>query len=376
MVGGRDAFSYEYIPVEGQSNTKPYYFDFLRQTSNREENNLYPFVHLSTDGNVFIFANNRSVLLNPITNKIVREFPALPGGHRNYPASGLSVLLPIKLHSQNKEVIPAEVLVCGGSAHIDAYSKAENQIFYTALKDCGRIKITDKNPVWKREFMPSPRIMGDGMVLPTGDVLLLNGAKRGSSGWGFARDPNTTPVLYSPRAKRGFRFRELKASGIPRVYHSSSVVLPDGKVLVAGSNTNNGYIYDAMFPTELRVEKFSPPYLHPSLAKYRPQIVAATFPERITYGAKYEVQILLGSKVDKKNIRVTMYAPAFTTHGVNMNQRLLDLGLEEVITNDSLGYHSIIFASPPSGKIAPRGYYLLFVVNQGVPSIARWIQIK
>ncbi|KAF2285256.1 hypothetical protein GH714_039129 [Hevea brasiliensis] len=60
VVGGREAFSYEYIPAEGKSNAKPYFFDFLRQTSDPEENNLYPFVYLSTDGNVFIFANSRS----------------------------------------------------------------------------------------------------------------------------------------------------------------------------------------------------------------------------------------------------------------------------------------------------------------------------
>ena len=113
--------------------------------------------------------------------------------------------------------------------------------------------------------MPSPRVMGDMMILPTGDVLLLNGAKRGCSGWGFAREPNLIPAIYHPKARLGNRFRVLEASTIPRMYHSSSVVLPDGKILVAGSNTNNGYVYNAMFPTELRVEKFSPPYLDPSM---------------------------------------------------------------------------------------------------------------
>ncbi|KAL9368467.1 hypothetical protein Peur_039666 [Populus x canadensis] len=238
----------------------PTSFDFLKKTSDKDENNLYPFVHLSTDGNLFIFANDRAVLLNPKSNKVVREFPALPGGHRNYPATGMSVLLPIKLHSKNNRVIPAEVLVCGGSGHRDAYTQASKDIFYTALEDCGRIRIRDKKPAWKREVMPSPRVMGDMMILPTGDVLLLSGAQIGCSGWGFAREANLGPAIYHPKAKLGSRFRELTASTIPRMYHSSSVVLPDGKILVAGSNTNNGYVYNAMFPTELRVEKFLPPY--------------------------------------------------------------------------------------------------------------------
>jgi hypothetical protein len=290
----------------------------------------------------------------------------------------MSALLPIKLHSKNNDVIPAEVLVCGGSGHKDAYTQASRDIFYTALQDCGRIRITDKKPVWKREIMPSPRVMGDMVILPTGDILMLNGAKRGCSGWGFAREPNLAPAIYYPKAKLGNRFKQLKASIIPRMYHSSSVVLPDGKVLVAGSNTNNGYVYNAMFPTELRVEKFSPPYLDPSVAVHRPVIVTDKAPEKISYDETFQLQIKSTAvKVEKKDIKVTMYAPAFTTHGVSMNQRLLDLGLEDVITENAfLGIHAITAVSPPSGRVAPPGYYMLFVVHQGVPSVSSWVQIK
>lgn len=375
VVGGRDAFSYEYIPKEGQSNTKPYFFEFLRKNSDPEENNLYPFVYLSTDGNVFIFANSRSVLLSPITNQIVRELPELPGGSRNYPATGASVLLPIRIHSQDpKQTVPSEVLICGGSAHKDSYSKAEKQIFYTALEDCARIKITAKDPVWKRELMPTPRIMADMMILPTGEVLILNGAKRGASGWGFAREPNFTPVLYNPKAKRGTRFTELAPSTIARMYHSSSVVLPDGKVLVAGSNTNNGYIYDAMYPTELRVEKFSPPYLNAAVANKRPEIVNVL--DKFSYTNELKIQFkLTGFTVAQTDVRVTMYAPAFTTHGVSMNQRLIILGLKEVVPGNN-GVHTVVATAPISNMVAPPGYYLFTVVFQGVPSMSKWVQIK
>ncbi|KAJ4838551.1 glyoxal oxidase 1 [Turnera subulata] len=374
VVGGRNAFSYEYIPAEGQNNAKAFFFDLLKQTNDKDENNLYPFVYLSTDGNVFIFANNRAVLLNPKSNNIVKEFPQLPGGHRNYPASALSALLPIMLNSKGRAVITAEVLICGGSAHIDSYTKAGNNIFYTALQDCGRLRITDENPVWKRDLMPSPRVMGDAVLLPTGEVLMLNGAKRGCSGWGFARDPNFKPVIYNPRGQKGQRFKELAPSDIARMYHSTSTLLPDGKVLVSGSNTNNGYIYDAMFPTELRVEKFSPPYLDFSGGKQRPTIMAA--PDRIGYGDKFKLQVgggPVGEQVTKKQMLVTVYAPAFTTHGVSMNQRLISLVKAEVSYDN--GQYQITAVAPPSGKVAPPGYYMLFVVFKGIPSVAHWVQI-
>ncbi|KAJ8751056.1 hypothetical protein K2173_016237 [Erythroxylum novogranatense] len=373
VVGGRDAFSYEYIPPEGQSNAKPFFFDFLRQTSNKEENNLYPFVFLNTDGNVFIFANSRSVLLCPKTNTIVREFPELPGGHRNYPASGMSVLLPLILTENNPEVVLAEVMICGGSAHEDSYSKAEQHIFYSALRDCGRLKISENNPVWEKELMPTPRIMGDMIVLPTGQVLLLNGAMRGASGWGFAREPNLEPVIYTPNAKLGRRFRRLTSSSIPRMYHSSSVLLPDGKVLVAGSNTNNGYIYDAMYPTELRVEKFSPPYLDPALEANRPKIVDDNL--KLGYGKEFTIKFTSNEpNVDTIDIMVTMYAPAFTTHGVSMNQRLISLHVTKVEKQGS--YNELVVEAPPSGAVAPSGYYQLYVVHKELPSVSIWVQIQ
>ncbi|CAI0628759.1 unnamed protein product [Linum tenue] len=377
VVGGRDAQSFEYIPPEGQHNAQPFFFDFLKQTLDPEENNLYPFVFLSTDSNVFIFANNRSVLLNPATNQVVKEFPVLPGGHRNYPASGMSVILPIRLFAAGQPV-PAEVLVCGGSAHIDSYSKAEKNVFYEALEDCGRIRITDPNPVWKRELMPSPRIMGDMMLLPTGEVLILNGAMRGASGWGFAREPNFTPVLYTPRAKLGFRFRQLAPTTIPRMYHSSTVVLPDGRVMVAGSNTNNGYIYDSMFPTELRVEKFSPPYLDPALADSRPEIVNAAAIAQLGYNGKITVQVKAKpAAMILFNLKVTISVPGFSTHGVTMNQRLIMLGLESVNpTAGQPGVFDLAVVTPPNSAVAPTGYYMLSVVYQGVPSQAVWVQIK
>ncbi|GAV90011.1 Glyoxal_oxid_N domain-containing protein/DUF1929 domain-containing protein [Cephalotus follicularis] len=378
IFGGRATFSYEYIPAQGKYNKESTKFPFIYQTKDPVENNLYPFVHLSTDGNLFIFANNRSILFNPKSNKILREYPVLSGGSRNYPSSGMSVLIPIRLYADdNRNVIPAEVLVCGGSTH-DSYSMAETKkVYVNALADCGRMRITRDQAVWKKEKMPSPRVMGDMLLLPTGDVLMLNGAKKGSSGWGYAKEPNLTPVLYKPTAKMFERFQELAPTKIPRMYHASSALLPDGKVLVAGSNTNNGYLTDVEFPTELRVEKFSPPYLNPALDDTKPEIIVKSTNTKLSYGKKFSVQIRAkGSfKVNREDIMVTMYAPAFTTHGISMNQRLLILGVHEV-RSVWPGVHNILSVAPPSGNIAPQGYYLLFVVYRGVPSKAVWVQIK
>ncbi|KAA0061543.1 WSC domain-containing protein [Cucumis melo var. makuwa] len=378
LVGGRRSFDLEFVPPEGKANAKAIKMPFLDETTDLDENNLYPFVHLSTDGNVFIFANSRSILFNPKTQTIVYEYPVLDGGARNYPASGMSALLPLKLSLANPEGTPAEVIVCGG-AKPEAYRLAEKGNFLPALQDCNRIEITKPKDVWKKEMMPSPRVMGDMLILPTGDLLIINGATSGTSAWNFAEAPNYSPILYNPDKPQGQRFKQLIPTTIPRMYHSTSAVLPDGQILVAGSNTNAGYLYQAVkYPTELRVEKFSPPYLDPAYTANRPAIQVNQLEAKWQYGQDFVVNfnLIIDGVLDRENdIRVNIYPPPFTTHGYSMNQRLVVLPIRE-IAETGAGIFSATVVAPPSGIIAPPGYYMLFVVYRGIPSVAAWIQIK
>ncbi|KAK8559091.1 hypothetical protein V6N13_098684 [Hibiscus sabdariffa] len=376
VFGGRGFPTYEFVPPQGQKNTRNevHAFKFLVETHDPVENNLYPFVYLSTDGNLFIFANNRSILLNPNNHQIVHEFPVLPNGARNYPASGSSCLLPIILNpNDNRKLIPAEVLVCGGAPH-DAFDKAELQrpkVFLPGNTDCARMDITKRNGKWKITNMPSARVMGDAVVLPTGDVLLINGAKSGSAGWDDARDPNLNPVLYKFKGDGiGSKFTVMNPSNIPRLYHSSFAVLPDSKILIAGSNANPGYMDNVLFPTELRVEKFSPHYLDPNLAQFRQEIVVEQSDNQVKFGQKFKVQIGEGSAIEQAKLQVTIYSPPFTTHGISMNQRLIQLGIQEFNNG------KIVLQAPMNGNIAPPGYYMLFVNYNGVPCRrSMWIQI-
>lgn len=123
--------------------------------------------------------------------------------------------------------------------------------------------MTADNPSWSMETMPVRRTMGDMVLLPTGDVLIINGAQNGSQGWGKATEPALKPVLYATLTATG-RFRELAATTIPRMYHSTANLLSDGRILLAGSNTHERYTFTGAFPTELRVESFDPPYLDSS----------------------------------------------------------------------------------------------------------------
>ncbi|XP_048437577.1 aldehyde oxidase GLOX1 isoform X2 [Pyrus x bretschneideri] len=375
LVGGRRMFNYEYIPKGGDSNDVYFPLPFLQETTDPFENNLYPFVFLSTDGNILIFANKRSILLNLTTNKIVRELPVLDGGSRNHPASGTAALLPIKLGDPNAKAIRAEIIICGG-ADPRAGKLVEKGIFVTALQDCGRIDITDPKSTWQKEMMPTPRTMGDLLILPTGDILIVNGAKKGIAGWNFAQDPNPTPLLYRPDNPTKQRFTELKATTIPRMYGSTSTVLPDGKILVAGSNTNYYYNFTGVeYPTELRVEKFYPPYFDPLLISDRPAITSNYNGKMVNYRGYIALEFKLKkAEVDQSDLKVTMYSPPFTTHGFSMGQRLLVLATKK-LENVESEFFRVEVAAPPSAEIAPPGFYLIFVVHNGVPSSGIWVQI-
>lgn len=367
VVGGRASFSYEFVPSKGG----PVAFSLLKETSvPGVENNLYPFLHLSSDGNLFVFANKKSILLDYSNNKVLKTFPDLPGGGgRNYPSSGSSVMLPLSSADDFQSV---EILICGGSPDGGYQQANSDHVQVTALQSCGRMVITDESPSWAMETMPSPRVMGDMLILPTGEVLIINGARTGAAGWGNAANPNLHPVLYRPDAAEGARFEELAATTIPRLYHSSANVLPDGRVLVGGSNPNVGYVFSGVeFPTELRVEAYHPYYLDDANANERPRVTSLS-KVAIGYGASFTVEFALSS-TPAANIEFRVYAPPFTTHTFSMNQRQLILASTPLQTVGGEHYSATVTA-PPTSIAAPAGYYLLFVVNSGIPSPGSWVR--
>ncbi|XP_042508784.1 aldehyde oxidase GLOX-like [Macadamia integrifolia] len=382
VIGGRRQFNYEFYP-KSKSTNRVFPLPFLAQTNDpHEENNLYPFVHLNVDGNLFIFSNNRAILLDYTKNLVVKNFPAIPdGGHpRCYPSTGSSVLLPLT----NLQKPEAEVLICGGAPRGSYRDVNTSRIFIEALSTCGRIRITDPNPTWFMETMPLPRVMGDMTLLPTGDVLIINGAARGSAGWENGKDPVLNPVLYRPGNLPGSRFEKQNPSSIPRLYHSSAILLRDGRVLVGGSNPHMFYNFTGVsFPTDLSLEAFSPAYLAPEYSKFRPRIISPVSQTKISYGQKLVVRFSVSGPVNLKWVSVTMVAPSFTTHSFSMNQRLLVLSGRNVtplplpppIPPAAELVYDVAVTIPNSTFLAPSGYYLLFVVHREIPSEGIWVQI-
>ena len=75
---------------------------------------------------------------------------------------------------------------------------------------------------------------------------------------------------------------------------------------------------------------------------------------------------------DANNISsIALIRAGADTHAFDMDQRMIGLSF----TNQGNG--TLRVAAPANGNLAPPGYYMLFLVNSaGVPSVAKWMQIR
>ena len=187
---------------------------------------------------VFTVAGSRAVIWDYKTNGLVKTLPNTPLHPRAFPSSATSVMYPLKAPNYTPTV-----LVCGGSSRDIPDPQA--------LNDCYIVNPYDANPTWTRtDNMPDgPRTMGDGINLPDGTILIINGARKGSGGGFQAEVPALTPIIYNPIKPVGQRFTVLGGTNIPRMYHSVATLLASGEVIVAGSNPAVGYSASGKVPS-------------------------------------------------------------------------------------------------------------------------------
>jgi hypothetical protein len=272
------------------------------QTNDAQMDNLYPFVHLLPNNQLFIFANRDSILYDWESNTVAKNLPTIPGEPRNYPSAGSSVLLP---WAAEGGFSGAEVVVCGGAQ----YGAYLSNNMADASGTCGRISPLADGADWAMEDLPQKRTMGDMVLLPTRDVLIINGAANGAQGWGAASNPVQAPNLYKPSAAAGARFSTLAGTDIPRVYHSTANLLQDGSVLLAGSNTHQFYTLTGYLPTELRVEKFFPPYFGANPSGF------SSVPASLAYGADFTAVV---KATNPTTIELNLASAPFVTHSYSM----------------------------------------------------------
>lgn len=142
----------------------------------------------------------------------------------------------------------------------------------------------------------------------------------------------------------------------PRTYHSSTVLLPDGTVLSGGGG------HGGQEPEHANYEVYSPPYLFKGIA--RPVISSA--PSTVTIGTQFTVTIPATSTVTS----VTLLGLSATTHSHNQGQHFNRLTFSR--TNST----TLTVTAPRNKNVCPPGTYMLFLLNNGTPSVAQMVNVQ
>jgi len=236
---------------------------------------------------------------------------------------------------------PGKVIILGGSDPPDGAPTATAEV----------IDLSDPAPSWRyTAAMSFPRRQFNATLLPDGTVL----ATGGTSSAGFSNPAGSVHAAEAWDPTSG-SWILLASNRVNRVYHSTTLLLPDGRVLHTGSGDGPG------LPRELNAEIFSPPYL---FRGPRPEISDA--PGEIGYGQEFLVTSREGPEV----VRVTLLRLGSVTHAFDQSQRFIELSLRRVDGG-------LRVTAPASGALAPPGPYLLFLLNAaGVPSVAKMVRIQ
>ena len=280
----------------------------------------YPWMHLLPSGLVFAAGpQDISATFDPDTSSWQ---PVALSNYGNR-GEGSSVLLPL----QPPDYRP-KILILGGDDD-------------PATNTAEIIDLGDPSPGWQfTSPMNYARKNPNPVILPDGKVLVVGGHLAGVS-----ESPVLPAEIFDPVSET---WTEVASTQRPRVYHSTAILLPDGRVVASGS--------DGEFTAEI----YSPPYL---FSGARPQISSA--PNTITHGSSFDI-----STPDAQNVaKVVMIRPGAMTHAVNMEQRYVELEFQAGT--------DVLTVQPPSNpNVAPPGYYMLFILNAGgVPSEATFSQL-
>lgn len=208
-------------------------------------------------------------------------------------------------------------------------------------------------PQWRRVGdMAFGRRQLNATLLPDGTVLATGGTS--SPGFDEPSGAVFAAEIYNPDTEAWSTMASMQRR---RLYHSTALLLPDGRVLSAGGGFPPG-------PGEVNqpnYEIFSPPYLFKGP---RPTITAA--PSEVSLNTNFFITTPDAASISK----VTMIRLGSVTHAFNQNQRMTQL----IFRQGTGGLH---VQFPGGANLTPSGHYMLFLVNSnGVPSVASIVKIS
>jgi hypothetical protein len=297
----------------------------LPVSANTPQNtDTYPRMHILPSGLIFNSGQRSDTqMYNPVTYTWSFVSNSIFGKRQE----GTSVLLP-----------GLEKVLAAGGTHTQNAGGATNTAEI--------IDLSQSKPEWASTgSMTYARYNHNLVLLADGTVLAVGGNTSG-----IYNSPVEQAELYNPTTGKWTVMASQQAN---RAHHSTAVLLPDGTVLSAGSDSNTSL--------DKTVEIFSPPYLFNGA---RPTITSS--PESLVYGEKFTISSPTATSIS----RVALIKPGVDTHDNNFDQRYVDLTFT---TSNGI----ITATAPASGNYAPPGYYMLVIVNSsGVPSVMPFLTLN
>jgi galactose oxidase len=305
---------------------------------------LFPRVHVASDGSVVMTGPQATTWSLKNGSWAPIAAPGRESGRRDY--------APSVMYDVDK------IIYIGGGNDPDTHQPTANAEV---------LDLTVVAPQWKPTAKPMnfPRRQHNATILADGTVLVTGGTQGGGGpGPGFNDLTPAEPVhvaeLWDPTHDT---WTLLAAELVDRCYHSTAVLLPDGRVLSAGGgeySPNENGIPNPPEDTHRDAQIFSPSYLFNG---ERPQLTAV--PANVNYGETFEVSTPTPGDIG----RVSWVRLSSTTHSFNMNQRINFL--EFAVDGAALKV-----TAPASANICPPGHYMLFLLSHaGVPSVAQIVQV-
>jgi len=205
------------------------------------------------------------------------------------------------------------------------------------------------------EPMSHERTMQNSVVLPNGEVLVIGG---NSSGIQFSDEGSVlTPEIWNPETKQ---WREAAPHQAPRNYHSTALLMQDGRVISMG-----GGLCGACRSNHQNGEIFEPPYLFDASGE------PATRPEITNAPAIAKAGDALTLTGSDDIVKFNMVRLVAVTHHHATDQRLVPVSFNKVTAGN---YELELNAN--SNVLIP-GYYWIFGLDQnGVPSTGHQIQVE
>ena len=248
-----------------------------------------------------------------------------------------------------------KVLVMGGGGDPTRATPDPKSAAPTATAETIDLEAT--GPRWTNTApMRSPRRHLNATILPDGQVLVTGGTSSG--GFNTLAGAVRAAEVWNPQTGH---WTQLAANSVDRVYHSVSLLLPNGTVLHGASgdaNDRSGQPYPARRSHEI----FRPPYLFMGV---RPTITGLS-KTTVGYGETFTVNTPFAPQIAK----VRWIRLGSVTHAFDANQRANTLTFFR-------GSGVVRVTTPANARRAPPGHYLLFLLNRnGVPSAGQVVRVR